>query len=178
MEEYEKQEIHKFFAVFSKVFLAIFLPIAFVVILFAILLSIQSCSPKIIEHVKTEIEYRDRIVHDTTTFEITKEVEKIITRDSSSHLENRWAVSDAVVSEGYLTHTLESKPQIIEIPVEVHVTDTLWKESQVVTETKYIEKELNWWQKFRLNGFWWLLGAVVALLLWIFRKPLLKLFAL
>lgn len=38
-----------------------------------------------------------------------------------------------------------------------------------VKEVK-VEKPLSWWQKFRIGAFWWLLGAVVALLLWTFRK--------
>jgi len=33
-----------------------------------------------------------------------------------------------------------------------------------------VEKPLSWWQGFRIDAFWWLLGAVVALLLWTFRK--------
>lgn len=38
-----------------------------------------------------------------------------------------------------------------------------------------VEKPLSWWQKARIGAFWYLLGAVVLLLLWVFRKPLLKL---
>ena len=107
-----------------------------------------------------EIEYRDRAVHDTTTFEIEKEVEKIVTLDTISHLENKYAKSDAVVSKGLLSHSLESNPQIIKIPVEVHVTDTLIKEAEIRTEIKEIEKPLSWWQKFRIEAFWWLLLGV------------------
>lgn len=33
-----------------------------------------------------------------------------------------------------------------------------------------VEKPLSWWQKFRIGAFWWLLGSVVLLLLWTFRK--------
>ena len=109
-------------------------------------------------------------VHDTTTFEIEKEVEKIVTLDTISHLENKYAKSDAVVSKGLLSHSLESKPQIIKIPVEVHVTDTLIKEAEIRTEIKEVEKPLSWWQKFRIEAFWWLLLGVIALLVWTFRK--------
>ena len=145
------------------------------VIVFALLMAaglcwLTGCSPKIIERTVKEIEYRDRAVHDTTTFEIEKEVEKIVTLDTVSHLENKYAKSDAVVSKGFLTHSLESKPQIIKIPVEVHVTDTLIKESEIRTEIKEVEKPLSWWQKFRIEAFWWLLLGVVALLVWTFRK--------
>lgn len=134
---------------------------------------VTSCSPKIITHTETVIEYRDRVVHDTTTFEIEKEVEKIVTKDTTSHLENKYAKSDAMVSGGLLHHSLESKPQIIEIPVEVHVTDTLWKESEVITEIKEVEKELNWWQKMKQSTWSWMLLALVGALVYIFRKPIL-----
>lgn len=154
------------------------IPTAVLVIILLVLA--VSCSPKIIERVETKIEYRDRVVHDTATFEVPVEVEKIVTRDTVSHLENNWAKSDAVVSEGLLHHSLESKPQKVYVPVEVHVTDTIWrwKKAQAVTETKEVEKPLSWWKSFKLDAFWWLLAAVLVLLAWTFRKTLLKLLAL
>lgn len=133
-------------------------------------LLLASCSPRIIEHTKTEIVYRDREVHDTATVEIPVIIEKNITRDTASHLENTYARSDASVSGGYLSHSLESKPQIIKVPVTVHVTDTLYKEAQIVEKEVKVEKPLSWWQKFRIGAFWWLCGAVLLLLAWTFRK--------
>lgn len=128
----------------------------FVAILLLIMCMLfSSCSPKVIHEKETVIEYKDRVVHDTATVEITKEVEKIVTRDTVSHLENRYAKSEAVVSEGFLTHSLESIPQYIKVPVEIHVTDTVKIEKEATTQIKEIkvEKELNWWQKFRLWAF-------------------------
>ena len=139
---------------------------------------LTSCSPKITEKVVTKIEYRERVVHDTTTFEVPVEVEKIVTKDTASHLENKFAKSDASVSGGFLSHSLESKPQIIKIPVEVHVTDTLIKEAEIKEVIKEVDKPLSWWKSTKIEAFWWLLGALVLCLLWIFRKPILKLFAL
>ena len=131
-----------------------------------------SCSPRVIEKIKTETvtEYRDRIVHDTTTFEIERIVEKIVTRDTVSRLENKYAKSDAVVSDGFLSHSLESKPQVIKVPYQVHVTDTVYKEkaSETVTETKYVEKRLNIWQRFRL----WAFPFILILLAWAYRKQI------
>ena len=135
-------------------------------------MAVCACSPRIIEKVVTEIEYRDRIVHDTTEVKIPYEVEKIVTRDTVSHLENTYAKSDAVVSDGFLSHSLESKPQIIKVPVEVHVTDTIIKESEIKTEIKYIEKPLSWWQNTQIRGFKWATLLLILSLVWIFRKPL------
>lgn len=137
-------------------------------------LLLASCSPKIIERVVKEVEYRDRIVYDTARVEIPVEVEKIVTRDTVSHLENSYAKSDASVSGGFLSHSLESIPQIIRVPVEVHVTDTLWRESEVRTEVVEVEKKLNWWQRFRLDGFWVLLAVSAILLFFTFRKFFVK----
>ena len=145
-----------------------------VAVILAVIVAVFACSPKVIVQKEVITEYRDRIVHDTATVEIPVEVEKIVTKDTASHLENTYAKSDAVVSEGFLHHSLESVPQIIRVPVEVHVTDTLYKEAEIHTETVEVEKPLTWWQKFRIGAFWWLVGAVALLLLWTFRKLIFK----
>lgn len=134
----------------------------------------SGCSPKIVEKVVTQVEYRDRVVHDTATVEVPVEVEKIVTRDTVSHLENNWAKSDAMVSDGFLHHSLESKPRIIQVPVEVHVTDTVWKEQEIIEKEVEVEKPLSWWQSFEIGAFWWLIGAVALLLVWTFRKWIFK----
>lgn len=130
-----------------------------------------ACSPKVIHEKETVIEYKDRVVHDTATVEITKEVEKIVTRDTLSRLENKYAKSEAVVSEGLLSHSLESIPQYIKVPVEIHVTDTVKIEKEGITQIKEVkvEKELSWWQKLRLWAFPFLLGIVLIT----YRKQLL-----
>lgn len=137
----------------------------FLVSIVVVSLFVFGCSPKIIESVRTEIEYRDRIVHDTAVFTIPVEVEKIVTRDTVSHLENTYAKSDAVVSDGFLSHSLESKPQKIYIPVEVHVTDTVYKEAQIKETIKEVEKKLNWFQRVRMDSFYILIACIAALVL-------------
>lgn len=142
----------------------------FILLAFGFLMMFVGCSPKVIVQKEVVTEYRDRIVHDTTQVEIPYEVEKVVTKDTASYLENTYAKSDAIVSGGLLSHSLESKPQIIKVPVEVHVADTIVKKAEIRTETVEVEKPLSWWQKFRIDAFWWLLGAVILCLLWIFRK--------
>lgn len=140
----------------------------------------QACSPRIVEKLVVRdsvvTEVHERIVRDTVPFEVPVEVEKNITRDTVSHLSNSFAESDAVVSDGFLTHTLKTRPQTIYVPVEVPVADTTTTQSHIeyITETKEVPAELTWWQKFRLKGFWWLLGGLVLSLLWIFRKFIFK----
>lgn len=135
-----------------------------------VIVSVASCSPRIVEKIETRIEYRDRYIHDTATVEIVKEVERIVTADTSSHLENTYAKSDAVVRGTFLHHSLESIPQFIKVPVEVHVTDTLYKEAQIIEKEVEVEKPLTWAQQTKIGAFWWLVAGLLASLLWIFRK--------
>ena len=136
----------------------------------AMLIAITGCSPRIVEKIVTQIEYRDREVHDTTTFEIPVIVEKNVTRDTVSHLENPYGKSDAVVSEGLLHHSLETKPQIIKVPFTVTVTDTLWKESEIHEVIKEVEKPLSWWRKFEIGAVWAILGAFVTAAFFVIKK--------
>ena len=152
-----------------------------VCVLIAIALaSLAGCSPKIIRETVTKIEYRDRVVRDTAIVEIEREVERVVTRDTVSRLENKFAKSEAVVSGGFLAHSLETKPQKIPVPVEAHVTDTVIveKEAQIIEKEVKVEKPLSWWQRFKIGAFWWLFLGVVASVVIIFRKPIFKLLAL
>lgn len=140
-----------------------------------ILFFVSCCSPKIVEHTITKTEYRDRYVHDTAIVKVPYEVERIITLDTISHLENTYAKSDAVIHGRELHHSLETKPNIIKVPVEVRVTDTVYTESTVFTEKEYVEKDLSAWQQFRLKTYGWLLGLLGVSGIALFRKPLFKL---
>lgn len=124
--------------------------------------SCSVCKPRIEYRDSVRVEYRDRIIHDTATFYVEKEVEKIITKDTASHLENRWAVSDASVSEGLLYHSLESIPQIVKVPYEVEVHDTTYIEKSVASEVqiKEVEKPLSCWNRLKLASFEWLILAL------------------
>lgn len=138
--------------------------------------SCSVCKPRIEYRDSVRVEYRDRIIHDTATFYVEKEVEKIATKDTASHLENRWAVSDASVSEGLLYHSLESIPQVVEVPYEVEVHDTIIVQKSTQAEIKEVkvEKPLSWWQRLKIGAFPWLVGLCLALLLWTFRKLIFK----
>ena len=140
---------------------------------FMLTVLLAGCSPKVVERIVTEtkVEYRDRIIHDTTTFEVPVEVEKIVTRDTASHLSNRWAKSDASVSGGLLSHSLESIPQVVKVPYEVEVHDTLYVQSEAkeTIRTEKVEKPLSWWQRTRLALFPWVALLCIGLTIYIFR---------
>lgn len=150
----------------------------YLLIIVSCLLFVVGCSPRITPPAEirdsVRVEIRERIVHDTATLYIEKEVEKVVTRDTSSHLENKYGVSDAVVSEGLLHHSLETKPQYIKVPVTVEVHDTIVVEKQAQTIIQKVN-ELTKWQSFSMV-LGWILGGLIllALILWIVRKIILK----
>lgn len=137
--------------------------------------ALPGCSPNVTHQIRTEIQYRERLVPIVASVNIPYFVERNVTKDTTSHLENPFARSDARISDGLLFHTLESIPQTIETTVYVPVTDTLWKDSEIITKEVPVEKKLSLWQKFRIDSFWYLLAGLVLSLLWIFRKPIVKL---
>lgn len=145
----------------SSVIMLYALVVVMFIIIGLVLFFFCSCrETKIIETVRTELRYRDSVIHDTAIFHIEKEVEKIVTQDTSSHLENTYAKSDANVSNGLLTHTLESKPQYIKVPHDVFIHDTIKTQAEIIHDTEYIEKELTWWERVRLDTYMILLGVI------------------
>ena len=108
-----------------------------------------------------EVRYETRTVHDTAYVELPVIVERIATLDTLSQLENNYAKSDAIVTSGILSHSLETKP--VKLPVKVdRVTvykDSLVYRDRVVKETIEIEKKLSAWQSFRM-----LVGSITMLL--------------
>ena len=94
-----------------------------------------------------------------------------------SHLETSLAVSDAFVDSIGLHHTLTNKPSAL--PAHVPVTEHHEKTDSVVIKEVVkeveVEKPLSWAQTTKIGAFWWLVGGLLLALLWIFRKPLLKL---
>jgi hypothetical protein len=165
--------------------------LGFLLILLAINL-LFSCSPKIVEKIETKVEYRDsirvevreRIVHDTVKVQVPVEIEKVVTPSDSSHIETSFAVSEAVMKDGMLHHSIWNKPQAIEVPVAIPVKDsteyhqTSSVNDTAVEKTVYVEKPLSWWQKFRIWAFFPLLLAVLYLgrkYIWKFIELILKL---
>ncbi len=155
-------------------------------ILFIVALSLMSACGAPKEVVKWRTEYRDsvvvevheRLVRDTVSVEIPVEVEKVVTRDTVSHLENTYAKSDAEVSGGFLHHSLSSKPQVIYVPVEVAVVDTTTTHSSSAvsekeeTKVEYVEKKLSWWQKAQMHGFRCMVLFTLLYFAWKYRKKI------
>lgn len=121
---------------------------------------------------RIEVRYGTVYVTDTVTIEIPKEVERIVTHDTISRLENSFALSEARYVGGLLYHSLETKPQQKPVAVQKQIEyrdSIVYRDKQVEVKTPVtIEKPLTWWQKVRLNGFW----ALLALCVWNYRNIL------
>ena len=66
---------------------------------------------------KVEVRTETVIEKDTVLVEMPVVVERVAVLDTVSHLENKYAASSAVVSDGVLKHTLETKP--VKLPAVV-----------------------------------------------------------
>ena len=118
---------------------------------------LPGCSPKIIERVvyqrdTTVVHHRDSIIH----------------RDSIYVKE--WMKGDTVYIEKYKDRYIYRDRWRDSIKI---VRDSVSIEH--IKEVK-VEQPLSVWKRAKLGAFWWILGALVAALVWIFRKPLLSLF--
>ena len=133
-------------------------------------------SEKIITETRIETVFQT----DTVFLEVPKIVEKIVTADTVSVLENEYAKSEASISDGLLAHSLETKPvqQPVEVQTKIVYRDSVIFKDVVVYETVEVEKELTGWQNFKMKMGGWFLGilsllALVAII-WIIIKILRK----
>lgn len=101
-----------------------------------------------------------KLVPDTVFITIPSQTAERTTADSTSTLENDYAISHAKINEdGSLYHDLATKPQ--QKPVEVQTkekTKTIYKDRNLtISKTVEKEKPLTLWQKFCINGFIWVI---------------------
>lgn len=162
--------------------------IAFVMIAL-FLLGLSGCSPKLVPSHEVDTSHKDstkvvEAIKDSLIYiSLPLEKDQVIAHlGDTSKLETSLARSIAFIgSDGFLHHTLENKseeklPVVVPIHSKTIFTLVSDKHTEVITKYEYVEKPLSWWQKFRLGAFWWLVGAIVIALIWIFRKVIVKLF--
>lgn len=153
---------------------------AFLAVLLTSCGSSRHAATSVETHDSTKVEVRkERIEHiDTVYVELPRQVERIVTQDTTSRLENDYAVSEARVEAGMLHHTLETKAAKIPVPVKSTIEKkdsiTTTSKAEVEKEKVYIEKELTAWQRFRLRGFWILAAIIGGYIVWKFRRPLFR----
>ena len=103
---------------------------------------------------RVEVRYETVTVHDTAYVELPVIIEKIQTLDTTSTLENDYARSEATVSAGILKHSLETKPARLTMLVEKEIVyrDNIVFRDRVVTEVKEVERQLTFWQQFKMRA--------------------------
>lgn len=134
------------------------------------LLLFSSCrtgSQVVVVEGKDSIRIEERLryvqVVDTFFMEVPPQSAERTTADSSSHLENDYAMSDArILADGSLFHTLETKPRTDTLAREVwvQVRDSIVYREKVEPQVVSVEKELNWFAQLRL----WLGNVMLALI--------------
>ena len=119
-------------------------------------------SEKILVETRIETVYKT----DTVYLEVPKIVEKIVTADTVSVLENEYAKSEASISEGLLAHSLETKPvkQPVEVQTQVVYRDSVIVKDNVIVQTVEVEKELTGWQSFKMTLGGWMLGLIIFMI--------------
>lgn len=132
------------------------------------------------EEVNKEIEvrYEKIFLTDTVFLEIPSQSTSIITPDTTSTLENDFAISKASIDTlGMLHHSLKTKPQKKPVPVnkEVERRDSIVYIDKKVEVPIPVERELTWWERTSIKWFQYSLGVIALAMLYIFRKPLLTL---
>ena len=118
------------------------------------------------EKIVTETRIETVFQTDTLFLEVPQIVEKIVTADTASVLENDYARSAAEVSDGLLSHSLETKPvkQPVEVQTKIVYRDSVIFKDVVVYETVEVEKELSGWQSFKMKMGGWFLGILIILI--------------
>ena len=148
--------------------------------------TIPSCSVCKHCHRGDDVSMRDSVaVH---WVDSVRYVDKVVTRDSivlvplpqessqsvqptilPSHLETSLAESDAYVDSLGLHHTLNNKKGDLQAHTQVtdhyHSEEHYQQKDSTNTHNEVqkveVERELTWWEKFRLDAFCWLILAIV-----------------
>ena len=121
---------------------------------------------------RVEVRTVEKIVRDTVWVELPVIIEKRTTLDTASVLENKYAKSEASVSGGVLTHSLETKPAREPVSVEKQIVyrDSLVYRDRIVKETVEVEKKLTWWQALKLNTGGFCLLALLLIVIYVAIK--------
>lgn len=113
------------------------------------------------------VEVRERVEYITDTIKVAIPYERASAiRDTVSHLENAYAMSDAaILPDGRLSHTLETKPQLRPFSIQVprlHRDSIVYRNfyREVAVEVK---GELTRMQRVQINGFWAMLILIILI---------------
>lgn len=124
-----------------------------------VILGLASCGaakPAVMENsdsTRVEVHTITKTVHDTAYVELPIFVERNVTKDTTSTLENPYAKSEASITDGLLSHSLQTKPvkHPVQIEKEIVYRDSLIYRDRIVTNTVEVPAELTPWQSFKMK---------------------------
>lgn len=146
------------------------------------ILGLSSCgaakhaAPERSDSTRVEVRTITQTVHDTAYIELPVFIERNVTRDTTSTLENPYAKSEASITDGLLSHSLQTKPtrQPVKIEKEIVYRDSIVFRDRIETVTVEVEKELTKWQSFKMKTGGTTLAiliiAIVTAALYLFLK--------
>ena len=122
------------------------------------------------DSVATKIVYRTETVIDSVLVEIPHISERVTKRDTMSRLENDYAISEVVIEQDELFHSLATKPQkkVLQVKKEIEYRDSIVErvvEKEVVT-IKEVDKPDTWFEKTQKGCFWIMTVCLILYLLW------------
>ena len=132
-----------------------------------------SCGParhaSVSDSTRATVREVTRYVKDTVCLELPAITERIVTRDTASRLENDYAVSEASVSGGYLSHSLATKPARTTVETEARevVRDSIVFRDRLIEVPVEVEKPLSRWQRTLLALGRTMLAMLCAAALWL-----------
>ena len=146
------------------------------------ILGLSSCGaarqavPERSDSTRVEVRTITQTVHDTAYIELPVFVERNVTKDTTSTLENPYAKSEASITDGLLSHSLQTKPtrQPVKIEKEIVYRDSIVFRDRTETVTVEVEKKLSKWQSFKMKTGGTTLAiliiAIVTAALYLFLK--------
>lgn len=146
------------------------------------ILGLSSCGaakqavPERSDSTRVEVRTITQTIHDTAYIELPVFVERNVTRDTTSTLENPYAKSEASITDGLLSHSLQTKPtkHPVQIEKEIVYRDSLIYRDRIITNTVEVPAELTPWQSFKMKTggatLTILIIAIVTAALYLFLK--------
>ena len=146
------------------------------------ILGLSSCGaakqavPERSDSTRVEVRMITQTIHDTAYIELPVFVERNVTKDTTSTLENPYAKSEASITDGLLSHSLQTKPtrQPVKIEKEIVFRDSIVFRDRTKTVTVEVEKKLSKWQSFKMKTGGTTLAiliiAIVTAALYLFLK--------
>ncbi len=116
------------------------------------------------DSVRVETVIRTERVSDTVFVEVPVEVFRQTVRDTTSHLETSFAVSDArILTDGSLFHSLGNKAQKRPVSIEKEIVyrDSIVYRDRETESIIEVPRPLTWWQQTQIRGFWMLFAILI-----------------